>query len=97
MRTSRLLQIYLISYHKKSQIMHFSSAFVLAVVAALASSSVSAIPPQVDEVGATQCQNFCQTDEVCIKTGCVAWQFQGVFCIVSCVSALTSVQYGHWH
>ncbi|KAG2052210.1 hypothetical protein BDR06DRAFT_958058 [Suillus hirtellus] len=77
--------------------MHFSSAIVLAVVAALVSSSVSAISPQVDEVGATQCQNFCGTDEECQKTGCVAWQLVNWFCIVSHVSALASVQYGHWH
>ncbi|KAG1896331.1 uncharacterized protein F5891DRAFT_983518 [Suillus fuscotomentosus] len=50
--------------------MCFSSAFVLAVVAALASSSVFAIPPQVDEAGTTQCRNFCYIDEDCQEFGC---------------------------
>ncbi|KAG1781193.1 hypothetical protein EV702DRAFT_1074495 [Suillus placidus] len=47
--------------------MRFSSAIVLAVVAALASSPISAMPAQA---GADLCPNFCKTDEVC--QGCMA-------------------------
>ncbi|KAG1781194.1 hypothetical protein EV702DRAFT_1074503 [Suillus placidus] len=75
--------------------MRFSSAIVLAVVAALASSPISAMPAQA---GADICPNFCKTDEVC--KGCAfgtAWQYLSIFCIVSRVSAFTSVQYGRWH
>ncbi|KAG1843631.1 hypothetical protein C8R48DRAFT_736432 [Suillus tomentosus] len=78
--------------------MRFSSAFVLAVVAALASSSVSAMPPQVDKAGTTQCRNICYIDEDCQQFACTHrtclfnW-----FCVVSRVSALASMQYGHWH
>ncbi|KAG2052212.1 hypothetical protein BDR06DRAFT_535072 [Suillus hirtellus] len=78
--------------------MRFASVFVLAVVAALASSFVSAIPPQVGEAGATQCLNFCNSDVDCQHNGCahrtcvLSW-----FCAVSRVSTLASMQYSHWH
>ncbi|KAG2343421.1 hypothetical protein BDR05DRAFT_1023683 [Suillus weaverae] len=59
--------------------MRFSSAIVLAVVAALASSPIYAMPA---EAGADICPNFCKTDEVC--KGCAfGICYLSFFCIYS--------------
>ncbi|KAG1797485.1 uncharacterized protein HD556DRAFT_1441042 [Suillus plorans] len=65
--------------------MRFSSAILPAIVAALASSSVSIMSAQADTAGA-DIPNICQTDEVC--SGC-AIGYLGVFCIVGRVSAFS--------
>ncbi|KAG1727440.1 hypothetical protein EDD22DRAFT_930982 [Suillus occidentalis] len=91
--------------------MRFSSAPVLAVVAALA-SSISATPT---ETNVEHCKSFCIHNHDCNTCGslgglCVsissfpelhdssAWQiFPFCYALVSCTSAFTSVYYGHWH
>jgi hypothetical protein len=91
--------------------MRFSSAIVLAVVAALA-SSISAKPIDAD---VQHCEILCTKSSQCDTCGpkggfCVsissfpglhdspAWQyFPLCYGWVSCVSAFTSVYYGHWH
>ncbi|KAG2058294.1 hypothetical protein BDR06DRAFT_950766 [Suillus hirtellus] len=73
--------------------MRFSSAIVLAVITALASST-SAIPVTGDEASADQCRPWCIHDSQCQSTLCYYHQCVLFTCTVSRVFAFTSVQYG---
>ncbi|KAG1833646.1 hypothetical protein DFJ58DRAFT_822015 [Suillus subalutaceus] len=75
--------------------MRFSSAIFFVVVAAL-TSSISARPHDDGSMLArsAQCSTFCVRDSQC--TGCAQGYCTPLFCQVSRVFALTSVQYGRW-
>ncbi|KAG1841815.1 hypothetical protein DFJ58DRAFT_69811 [Suillus subalutaceus] len=72
--------------------MRFSSAIVLAVVAALA-SSISATP--VADAGTETCATWCIHDRQC--STCPGRKCTFPWCDVSRVFSFTSVQYGSRH
>ncbi|KAG1733974.1 hypothetical protein EDB19DRAFT_1728897, partial [Suillus lakei] len=80
--------------------MRISFAVVLAVVAAL-TSSTSAMPTDdgslISALNArsAQCSTFCVKDSQC--QGCPKGYCTPLFCQVSRISDSTSVQYGRWH